>query len=100
SSMVPCMVRLPGLFLRPKGVSEDGILTNYSPLRTSGQDLSSPGLTGRSSIPGQVMMNREVSGILDTPLSRSMTVKHGGKTALFQWPFSACAARDKLICKE
>jgi hypothetical protein len=94
------MVLAPWIVPRPKGVSEDGILTNYSPLRASGQDLSSPGLTGRSSIPWQVMMNREVSGILDTPLSRSMTVKHAGKHRSSNGPFSACSARDKLICKE
>ena len=41
--------------------------------------LSSPGLTGRSSIPETVVLMREVSGMLDAPLSRSMTAGDMGR---------------------
>jgi hypothetical protein len=41
--------------------------------------LSSPGLTGRSSIPETAVFHRYASGILDAPLSRGMTAERHAK---------------------
>jgi hypothetical protein len=40
--------------------------------------LSSPGLTGRSSIPERPVMESRSRGVLDTPHARGMTVVNGG----------------------
>jgi hypothetical protein len=49
----------------------------YSNVKQPIFSLSSPGLTGRSSIPEMVVLSRDVSGILDAPLSlsRGMTAE-------------------------
>ena len=48
--------------------------------------LSSSGLTGRSSIPEVLVIERTTRGVLDAPLARSMTAVDGAQAAAFVIP--------------